>query len=100
MQLLHFMTMLDLQADCTVQKKYFDNDFDYISNYFTPELKVSKLAVDMQDVLYQGVTFVGDATAKDNELMKLEKFLDFKHTDKYAYRMLQMIYIEIGRAHV
>ena len=42
MQLLHFMTMLDLQADGTVQKKYFDNDFDYISNYFTPELKVSK----------------------------------------------------------
>lgn len=95
MQLLHFMTMLDLQADGTVQKKYFDNDFDYISNYFTPELKVSKLAVDMQDVLYQGVTFVGDATAKDNELMKLEKFLDFKHTDKYAYRMLQMISIEV-----
>ena len=27
--------------------------------------------------------------------MKLEKFLDFKHTDKYAYRMLQMIYIEV-----
>ena len=95
MHLLHFMTLLDLQNDGTVQKKYFDDDFDYISNYFTPELKVSKLAVDMHDLLYSGETFSADATANDSELMRLEQLLDFKHTDRYAYRMLQMIIIEV-----
>lgn len=95
MQLLHFMTMLDLQRDGTVQKQYFDKDFDFTSKYFTPELKVSKLAVDMQDVLYNGTTFSVDAQANQSELMRLEQLLDFKHTDRYAYRMLQMITVEI-----
>lgn len=94
-QLLSFMASLKLEVDGRVQKAYFDKDFDYASKHFTPDLVASKLAKDMSGVLDSGITFSPDDQVGSGDIIRLTRILDLASTDTMAYKMLQLISLEV-----
>lgn len=94
-QLLSFMSSLGLEIDGRVKTPYFSDLLDYKSRLYTPELVTSKLGLDMAGVLKAGATFTATSDASTNEIIKLARLLDLKNTNPVAYKLLQLITLEI-----
>lgn len=94
-QLLSFMASLNLEVDGTVSSSYFNQMVSYVSRFYTPELKSSKLSLDMSSLLQAGTTFTATETAEQNEIIRLSRLLDLKNSDPLAYKLLQLITLEV-----
>lgn len=94
-QLLSFMSSLGLEIDGTVRSPYFSDLLSYESRFYTPELKASKLGLDMAGVLKAGATFKATSGTTTNEIIRLARMLDLKNTDPLAYKLLQLITLEV-----
>lgn len=94
-QLLSFMSSLGLEIDGTVKTPYFSDLLDYESKIYTPELVASTLGLDMAGVLKAGATFKATSDDTTNEVIKLARLLDLKNTNPLAYKMLQLITLEV-----
>ena len=94
-QLLSFMASLGLEVDGTVTSSYFNQLVAYSSRFYTPELKASKLALDMSNVLNKGTTFSATENTAQNEIIRLSRLLDLKNSDPLAYKLLQLVTLEL-----
>lgn len=94
-QLLSFISSLGLEIDGTVRTPYFSDLLSYESKFYTPELVSSKLGLDMAGILKAGTTFNAKSGNQTNEIISLARLLDLKNTNPLAYKLLQLITLEV-----
>lgn len=91
--LLRFISSFDIDPNNTVITPTALDSAEFVSMFYTPQLRVSKLASKVSEELDTGVIAKNELPNKDSFMYKLQTS-DLKETKPYVYQLAKVVMLE------